>query len=93
MKITKEQAAYVLTDEIWPALADLEVAEYLLQEIEEEYFDKLSADTEEGRFSIACGFPRNKVLTSVVRDYLFRLRQKLDELHELSKTKNDQEVA
>lgn len=76
----KERAAYTLSDEVLKLRINLERAETVLQEIQDGYFDKYNTETEQGRFSIAWEYGRYGIFADIVSDYLFIMRETLQDL-------------
>ena len=85
MKVTdteKTQAAYIVSDEIMDMRLSLERAEYVMQDINEDYFNKLDKRRESDHSAILWEHPRYTVKSDIVTEYLYKVRVTLDALWE-----------
>jgi len=80
--IEKAQAAYTVSDEIMDMRLSLERAEYVMQDINEEYFNKLDKRKESDHAAILWEHPRYTVKSDIVVEYLYKVRVRLDALWE-----------
>ena len=76
----KNNAASVLTDEIVDVFGKINKAMALMQEVTDEYFNRLDPSDEEGRTEIVIGFRRAGLYASVVDDYVFEAKKLVMEL-------------
>lgn len=76
----KNNAASVLTDEIVEVFGKINKAMALMQEVTDEYFNRLDPSDEEGRTGIVIGFRRAGLYSSVVEDYVFEAKKAVLEL-------------
>ena len=79
-EMKKNNAASVLTDEIVDVFGKINKAMALMQEVTDEYFNRLDPSDEEGRMGIAMGFRRAGLYASVVEDYVFEAKKAVMEL-------------
>lgn len=94
----KAQAAYVLSDELLHMRLRLDRAEYVMQDITEDYFGIYDNRSEDGRIKIAWEYPRYSTKSDIVTDYLHEIRVTLDELYDqlmevVSQRKKERESA
>jgi len=76
------QAAYGLWDEISSMRMWLDRAEYIMQDITEDYFGKHDPKSERGSSFILWEYQRYSVKGDIANDYLFKIRDMLDALYE-----------
>ena len=76
----KLSAAYVLSDEIYSLHYELNIAEYMMQEITDEYFRKYSRDNEDDRLHLCWEFPRYAAYVEVVDGIVSRLTEIVEQL-------------
>ena len=74
-EMKKNNAASVLTDEIVDIFGKINKAMALMQEVTDDYFNRLNPSDEEDRTEIAMGFRRSRLYASVVEDYVFEAKQ------------------
>lgn len=75
-----DQAARVLTDELFPITDKLEKACLLLQDITEDYFQRHDPAKQEERFWIVWGFSRATTQAEIIFDYVIMAKKALEEL-------------
>ena len=91
IRAEKERAAYVLSEEITEMALNLERAEAAMQEITDEFFAAFDDSTEAGRFSIAASYRRYSIFADIVADYLFIIRNALQDLTDKGHTQKYEE--
>jgi NTP pyrophosphatase (non-canonical NTP hydrolase) len=77
-----DQAAFDLTDEIWPIRDKLDKACLLLVELTNEYFRKYSKDDQKDSLGIIMEFSRNATFADIIDDYVFQAKKALEALEE-----------
>ena len=78
----KDMAAESLHDEIWPIEDKLEKACLIMQEIEEEYFNKYNNGKKEDGFGIIYNHSRYELFTKIVSDYIYGAKKEIKVLCE-----------
>lgn len=79
------QAAYIVSDEITDMKMALERAEIVMQDINEDYFNKYDSHDKDGRVSIAWEYSRHEIKSDIVIQYLHQVRTTLETLYELGR--------
>lgn len=82
---TKPEAARLLIDDILDLKEQLERAELLMQDIGTDYFGRHFDFKEQQACYLSFDYNRYNVLSNIVMDYLFNLRQKLQDLESLAR--------
>lgn len=77
-----DQAAYRLSDEIWPIVDKLNKALTITGEMRDEYFNKYSRDKQEDAIYIRHDFYRNSILMDIVSDYIWEAFKEARDLEE-----------
>lgn len=78
-----EQAVKTLSDEVWEIQDKLEKSMILIQEITDEYFLKYDRDKEEDRTFMSWEFPRYRIYSEMIFDYVHAAKSKVDELKQI----------
>lgn len=85
MKTTeKAVAAYTLSDELTDIELKLERAELLAADMADDYFRPYNNTDKDGKFAITFEHPRYEIVTEIILDYLFAIRNDLKALSELA---------
>ena len=74
------EAARVLDDEIWPIEKNLSNALYLIQEIQERYFEKYDKENREDHIKIVWEFNRCSSFASMIEDYVSAAKSSINDL-------------
>lgn len=84
-KISKVEAARALADEIFDLNNELNKAEYIMQELSDDYFRKYQKDNKTDQFKILWDFDRRAAFSEVLGDILVRLVKTAEYLNDLKK--------
>lgn len=75
-----DQAAYRLSDEMFPIRDKIEKACLLLQDITDDYFRIYDREDEEDHWKIVWEYPRYATIADIIDDYVFQARDLIREL-------------
>ncbi|MGE4274419.1 MAG: hypothetical protein AB7E31_16425 [Desulfitobacterium sp.] len=80
-----DQAAHVLSDEIWPIKAKLDRAFLMLQYLTDGYFRKYHQDNTNDHQWITYEFSKNETIAEIIDDYVYQTKEALGELEARAK--------
>lgn len=84
-KVSNVEAARALADEIFDLNNELNKAEYIMQELSDDYFRKYQKENEKDRLAILWDFDRRAAFSEVLGDILVRLVKTAEYLNDLKK--------